>query len=143
MYSFSLCFQTNYNITNQMSSPAARWRVFLYYQPHIFHPLTVFGASADDIDAGRVDTAVTENVGKLGDVFLDTVEDAGEQMTQVVRKHLVRIDVCFFAKGLHIPPDVCPADRLATARDEDTARFDPLLRHIAEQFLLQFPHDEH
>ena len=60
-----------------------------------------------------------------------------------MREHLVRIDVCFFAQGFHIPPDVCPTNRLSAARDEDTARFDPLLRRIAEQFLLQFAHDKH
>lgn len=103
----------------------------------------MFGAGADDIDSRRVDAAVTENVGELGDVLFYSVENTSKQMPQVVRKHLVRIDVRFHAQRLHIPPDIRPADRLAAARDEDTTRFDPLLRCIAEQFLLQFTDDEH
>ena len=52
----------------------------LYYQSHIFHSLSVFGAGADDIDSRRVYTAVTENIGEFGDVLLDTVEDTSEQV---------------------------------------------------------------
>ena len=100
-------------------------------------------AGADDIDPRRIDTAVTENVCELGDVLLNTVKHTGEQVAQVVWKHLIRIDVRFLAQRFHIPPDIRPADRLATARDEDTARFDPLLRCVAEQFLLQVAHDKH
>ena len=65
------------HITKSMSSPAARRRFFSYNQPHIFHTLTVFRSGADNIDPSSVDTAVTENVCKLGDVLLDTVVNGG------------------------------------------------------------------
>ena len=80
----------------------------------------MFCAGADNIDARGIYTTVTEDVGKLGDILLNAVEHASEQMPQVVRKHLVGIDVGFLAQCLHITPDVRPADRLAAARDEDT-----------------------
>ena len=35
---------------------------------------------ADNINARRVYTAVTENVSQFGDVFLDSVENAGEKV---------------------------------------------------------------
>lgn len=66
---------------------------FLYDQSHIFHPLTVFCAGGDDIDAGRIDAAVPENIRKLGDVLFDAVEYPGEQVPQVMGEHLLRIDV--------------------------------------------------
>ena len=80
----------------------------------------MFSPGADDINARRIDAAVTEDVGEFGDVLFNAVEYAGEQVSQVVRKHLVRIDVCFFTKRFHISPNVRPADRFAAACDEDT-----------------------
>lgn len=94
---------------------------FLYNQPHMLHAPAVLDAGADDIDPRRVDTAVTENVSEFRDVFLDPVEDTSKQVAQIMRKHLVRIDVRFFAQCLHIPPDVRPTDRLCGARDEETS----------------------
>ena len=40
----------------------------------------MFSAGGDDINSCRVDAAVTENVGKLGNVLFDTVEHPGEQV---------------------------------------------------------------
>lgn len=71
-----------------MYSPAARRR-FLYNQPHIFHALTMLGAGADDINPRCVNAAVTENIGELGDVLLDSVENAGKQVAQIVREYLI------------------------------------------------------
>ena len=54
--------------------------VFLYDQPHIFHTLPVFIAGIHNINAGGVDTAVTENVGELGNILFNAVKSAGKQM---------------------------------------------------------------
>ena len=54
--------------------------VFLYNQSHIFHTLTVFIAGINNINAGSIDTAVTENVGELGNILFNAVKSAGEQM---------------------------------------------------------------
>ena len=47
---------------------------FLYDQPHMLHPFAVLIAGGDDINAGGIDTAVTENIGKLGDIFFDPIK---------------------------------------------------------------------
>ena len=46
----------------------------LYYQPHIFHTLTVFVAGRDNINSCGVDTTVTEYICELGNVFFDAIE---------------------------------------------------------------------
>jgi len=51
---------------------------FLYYQPHIFHTLTVFVAGGDNINPCSVDTAVTENISELGDVLFNAIKGTGE-----------------------------------------------------------------
>lgn len=109
---------------------------------HILHPLAVLRAGGDDINAGRIDAAVTENVGELCNVLFDAVKHPGEQVAQIVRKHLFRVDLRLLAQGFHLPPDICPVDGLARAGHENHPAFDPLLRRIAEQFLFQRLYDK-
>ena len=113
------CANLHEYITQIMSSSAAQRRIFSHNQPHIFHTLTVFRPGADDINSRRINTAVTENICELGNVFLDTVKHSCKQMPKIMREHLVRVDVRFHTEGFHIPPDVRPADRLSAARDKD------------------------
>ena len=80
-----------------MSFTAMAWR-FLYYQAHIFHTAAVFGSGGDYIYASCIDTTVPKYVGELCDVLLDTVEYPGEEMTEIVREHLLRVYVSLFAK---------------------------------------------
>lgn len=54
--------------------------VFLYDQPHIFHTLPVFVAGSNNINAGGVDTAVTEDVSEFCNILFNTVKSAGKQM---------------------------------------------------------------
>ena len=69
----------------------------LNYQMHIFHSLAVLRAGGDDINSCCVNAAVTENIGKLGDVLFDSIEHTGEQVAQVVRKYFLRVDICLRA----------------------------------------------
>ena len=76
------------------------WRIFIFmlnYQVHIFHSFAVFRAGGNDINSGRVDAAVTENVGKFGNIFFNSVKHPCKQMAQVMWKNLLRVDVCFLA----------------------------------------------
>lgn len=52
----------------------------LNYQVHIFHSSAVFRTGGNDINSSCVDTAVTQNVGKLRNIFFDTVKCACEQV---------------------------------------------------------------
>ena len=104
-----------------MSSPP-RKAVFLYNKPHILHLATVLGAGGDDVDPRRVDTAVTENVGKFCYVLLNSVKHTSKQVPKIVRKDLIRIDVCLLTEILHLPPNVCAAHRLTGFRDENLSR---------------------
>ena len=42
----------------------------------------------DNIYAGRVDIAVSQRICQLADILVDTVKAAGEQMPQIMGKHL-------------------------------------------------------
>ena len=60
----------------------------LYYQPHIFHTHTVFGAGGNDINSCSVNAAVTENIGKFGEILFLLVKNAGKEMAEIMRKDL-------------------------------------------------------
>ena len=109
----------------------------------MLHSFAVFITGGNDINSCGIDTAVTKNVGKLCNILFDTVKHSCEQMPQVMRKHLLRIDSCLFAKSFHLSPDVGTAYGLSGFGNENTSRLYSLLRRIAEQFLLQFFHDKY
>lgn len=73
----------------------------------------MFVASGNNIYTSCVDTAVTEDIGELGDILFQLIKRPCKQMSQIVRKHLVGIDVSLFAQGFHFSPYVCAVDRLA------------------------------
>ncbi len=82
----------------------------------------MFGAGGHDIDAGGIDGAVTQNICQLGNVLFDAVEGAGEQLTQIVGKHLGRFHPGGFAQLFHCRPDVASIQRFSSTGDEDHTR---------------------
>lgn len=107
-------------------------------QSHSFHALTVLDACGDDINSCRVDTAVSENVGKFRDILFDTVEHTSKQMSQIMRKNLLRIDIGILAKAFHFSPDFRPTDRSACLRYKDKPLTYSAFLNIPEQFFLKF-----
>lgn len=88
---------------------------------HTFHTLAVFRAGGYYVYACGIDTAVTEDVGKLCCVFFYAIEYTGKQVAEIMREYLVRIDVCCLAELFHIFPDICAIYGLTTACNKDTA----------------------
>lgn len=86
---------------------------------------------------------MAENIRKLGNILFDSVKHTGEQVAQVVREHLLRIDICLDAQCFHLPPDIRAADGFACAGHKNHTALDILLCCVAEQFFPQFPHDKH
>lgn len=97
----------------------------------------MFCAGRDDVDPCRIDAAVAENIGELGDILFNTVKHTGEKMAKIVRKYLFGIYLCLNAEVFHFPPDVRAAYRLARAGNKNRARRYLLLGYIPKQFLLQ------
>ena len=95
-----------------------------------------------DIDAGRIDACVSENVCEPRNVLFNRVKGSCEQVPEVVRKDLTRRHVRIFAQRLHFPPDIVSADRSSAPCDEYRSRIAFLLLDVAKQFLLQLGNDE-
>ena len=78
----------------------------------------MLGAGGADVDTGGVDAAVAQQVGQLGQVLVQPVERAGEQVAEVVGKHFFVGDAGGAAQGLHLAPDVAAVQGCAAAGDE-------------------------
>lgn len=102
---------------------------------HIFHTAAVLGAGGDNVNPRGIDAAVTENICKLGNILFNSVEHTGEQVAQVMRKHLLRIDICLYTECFHLSPDIRAAYGFACAGHKNHTAFNSLLCCIAEQFL--------
>lgn len=138
-----LFFGIFYNIIRIMSLPPFSVAIFLYYQTHSFHTLTIFIAGSDNIDSCSVDTAVTENVCEFSNVFFDIVKSTCEQVPKIMGKYLLRIYPCLITNVFHFPPNVGVTHLLAASGYKYCTGRNLLLCCIAEQFLLQFSDNEY
>ena len=144
MWRFFYC--STYNIMWIMLFAADFGGFFIFmlnYQVHIFHTLTVFIASGDNINSCGVDAAVTENVSELGNILFDTIEGSCEKVAQIMGKYLLWIYPCLLTKAFHFTPNVGSAHWLAISSYEYRTRSNLLLCCIAEQFLLQFSYNKY
>lgn len=102
----------------------------------------MYGTGADNIDSGRVYTAMAEDVGELGDVFLDPVERSGKQVPEIMQKDFSGVDVRFLTELLHLTPYIRPAYWLAGLGDENCTVIYTMFLCIFEQFFLQTADDD-
>ena len=93
--------------------------IFLYYKLHFFQLAAMLLSAGDDINAGCVNTAVTEQVCQFRNVLFDGVEGAGKELSQVVGKHLSRLHPCSLAKLFHLRPDIAAVQRSTAFRAEN------------------------
>ena len=99
----------------------------------------MLGAGRYNINSRRINAAVPEDAGKLGDILFYAPESYAvkhprEKVAQVMRKDLFWVDVCLPAQGFHLAPNVCAAYRFSRSRYKNHAVFNILLRRVTEQF---------
>ena len=99
-------------------------------QPHSLHLPRVDCAAFSGINTRSADIGVTKNIRQPAEITLQRIERAGEQVTQIVGKHLVGINTGAFTERFHISPDVAPIQSLSCFCHEHRARSDFLLFQI-------------
>lgn len=98
----------------------------LQKQVHLFQQALMFGAGFHNIDAGRFDAGMTQQVRQLGKIFFDLIEGPGKQVPQVVGKDLFLRHTGLFAQGLHLFPDRDPVQRVSCAGHKHRPPMDAL-----------------
>lgn len=71
-----------------------------------------------------VSMLLAQDVRQLCQIHFQPIKHPREQMAQIVREHLVRIDARLFAKRFHLPPDIAAVDGFSRACDKDGTGFD-------------------
>ena len=93
-------------------------------QLQFFQLPPVLGAGRDQIDSGRREARMAEDVGEFDDVAGLAVEGLGEEVAEVVGKDFPRFDAGLFAKGFHFRPDLFPIDGFTASGEENLAGSD-------------------
>ena len=82
---------------------------FLYDQSQAFYFASVLIAAGHNIYPRSIDTAVTKNICKLGNVFFNGIKSACKQFAQIVRKDFPCAHAGFVAKAFHFTPNISAA----------------------------------
>ena len=94
------------------------------------------------VDPCGIDTAVSEDIRKVADVFMYAVVGAREEMAEVMWECFLQCNACFFGVLFHFRPDVAAVYRVSVFRDEDCAAPDVVLFAVVEQFHSQLVHEK-
>ena len=106
--------------------------VALSKQTQLFHLVAVLCAGGHDVDARRVDAAVTENICQFCNILLHTIESPGKEFPQIVGKHLAGFYSGCLAEGFHLRPNIAPVQRLPVPGNKDRSRTDAVFLCVME-----------
>ncbi|CAN4051677.1 hypothetical protein EJMLMN_EJMLMN_17280, partial [Dysosmobacter welbionis] len=107
--------------------------LFLTDQPQPCQSPGVLGARGDQVNPGRLNTGVAQDVRQLGHVPADTVERPGEQVPQIVGKHLAGCHARLVAQRFHLRPDLPAGDAFFVSGEKNLAGSDFLFPGVFEE----------
>ena len=93
----------------------------------------MLGARGDQVNPGRLNTGVAQDVRQPGHVPADTVERLGEQVPQIVGKHLARCHARLVAQCFHLRPDLPAGDAFFVSGEKNLAGSDFLFPGVFEE----------
>lgn len=107
----------------------------------LFHAAAVFSAAGDDIDARGVDIAVSQNVGKPGEILIDRVKEPREQMAQIMGKDFFGGYLRLLTKCFHFPPDIGAVNGFSALGTKDDTAFDVMQSCVAKELFSELGYD--
>lgn len=116
----------------------AKYGFRLTDQPQLFKLPLMLGPGGQEVDAGSLDTAVSQHVSQPCNVPAYLIKSRSKKMPEVVGKHLATLHARRVAKLLHLRPDLPAGHPLAAAREEDLTDGDFLFFGIFQKFFAEF-----
>ena len=89
-----------------------------------FQLFSMLGAGRDQVDSGRREARVAEDVGEFDDVAGLVIEGLGEKVAEVMGEDFPRFDARLSTEGFHLGPDLFPIDGFTASGEEDLAGSD-------------------
>ena len=90
----------------------------------------VFQAGSQQIDPGRVDGAVPQNICQLRDIMSGLIERNGKKMPKIMGKYFGWVHLGLGAERLHGPPDLMAGEACSVSGKKDLARGDFLFSGV-------------
>ena len=87
-------------------------------------------AGGSGIDACRIDTGMTEDVGEIENILIFMIIRSCEEMTEVMRKNLFGVDAGNFGNLFHFRPDITAVEWVSFLRQENRTVFDFPALHV-------------
>ena len=81
-------------------------------------------AGRDQVDSGRRQARMAEDVGEFDDVVGLVVEGLGEKVAEVVGEDFPRFDAGLFTEGFHLGPNLFPIDGFTASGEGNLAGSD-------------------
>ena len=117
--------------------------MWLQQQPQMLQLTKVLRCAEGGVESGGVDVGVAQNISQVTQILGLVVIQAGEQVAQIVGKHLLRFHLSQGAKCFHFMENIAPVQGAAGMGDENTAGSDPLTFCIPAQQAAQLPGQQH
>ena len=95
----------------------------------------VFCAGGHNVNPCCVNAAVSQNIGQLGDVFLNATKSPGKQLAKIVWKHFTGFYSRCLAEGFHLRPDITPIQQLPVPGNKDCSGTDAIFLCVIQKHL--------
>ena len=92
----------------------------------------MLGPRGQDVDAGRVDAGMAQDICQLSDILFHPIKGSGKQVAQVVGKHFVRQDTGLPAECLHFSPNIASIQWMAVFCHKNHPGGDPAASGIVQ-----------
>jgi len=92
----------------------------------------------DQVNAGGFNTGMPQDVRQFCNIFIDAVINSGKQMAEIVREYLRGFYAGFWAKALHLRPDLTAPYRSSASGEKYLAGGDFLLSGVFQQLSAEF-----
>lgn len=105
----------------------------LHDQPQPLDFSAVLGAGGHNINAGRVNAAMAQDVCQLRNILFNAIESSGKEFPQIVREHLAGIDSSLLTQRFHLRPDTTAIQRFSVSGEKDHTGADFFFFGVVQQ----------
>ena len=116
--------------------------LYLRYEPKLFDLPCVLRPGGDEIDPRRLYAGMPQDIRQLHHVPAGPVEGPGEEMPQIVGKHLAPLHPGPAAEGFHLCPNLAPAQPPTASGEKDFTGGDFLFPGVFQKLAAELPRQQ-
>lgn len=140
--------KANYEIYFQKCTVSPFWCPYFFffllshYKSQRIQMPPMLCPTGNNINSGRINTAVPQNIRQTGNIFIYRIETPGKQMAKIMRKYFLCIHPRIPAQVLHHFPYITPVQRPPRARNKYRSLDNSFPSQIIFEFFLKLLWDQ-